>query len=132
VVEAVEGPTLDPSVNVYRIRARALRDGVDGWVTVAGNQGITFLAPSVGVFQTTREVALTADLEESDAMPAVAKTLQAGEVLEVLDWARTADGTAGITRIKAKVLGDSRTTGWVTLAEKDGTAYLEVFSMEDD
>ena len=30
---------LDPSVGVYRIHGKALKDGIVGWVTVAGNQG---------------------------------------------------------------------------------------------
>ena len=36
---ALAGPMLDPSVGVYRIHGKALRDGIIGWVTVAGNQG---------------------------------------------------------------------------------------------
>ena len=35
----ISGPMLDPSVGVYRIHGKALRDGITGWVTVAGNQG---------------------------------------------------------------------------------------------
>lgn len=34
-----EGPMLDPSVGVYRVHGKALKDGIVGWVTVAGNQG---------------------------------------------------------------------------------------------
>ena len=30
---------LDPSVGVYRVHGKALKDGIVGWVTVAGNQG---------------------------------------------------------------------------------------------
>ena len=33
------GPMLDPSVGVYRIHGKAIRDGIVGWATVAGNQG---------------------------------------------------------------------------------------------
>ena len=36
---SLAGPMLDPSVGVYRIHGKALRDGIVGWVTVAGNQG---------------------------------------------------------------------------------------------
>lgn len=45
VMEVFQGPMLDPSVGVYRIHGKAIRDGIVGWATVAGNQGITFLMP---------------------------------------------------------------------------------------
>jgi len=45
VMEVFQGPMLDPSVGVYRVHGKALKDGIVGWVTVAGNQGITFLMP---------------------------------------------------------------------------------------
>ena len=40
---------LDPSVGVYRVHGKALKDGIVGWVTVAGNQGKPGFAPSVTV-----------------------------------------------------------------------------------
>eukprot|EP00439_Symbiodinium_sp_Y106_P018913 s185_g2.t1 len=33
VMEVFQGPMLDPSVGVYRIHGKALRDGITGWVT---------------------------------------------------------------------------------------------------
>ncbi|CAK9104337.1 Uncharacterized protein SCF082_LOCUS48697 [Durusdinium trenchii] len=45
IIEVFQGPMLDPSVGVYRIHGKALKDGIVGWATVAGNQGITFLMP---------------------------------------------------------------------------------------
>ena len=49
VIELYQGPLLDPSFGVCRIRGRALKDGIVGWVTVAGNQGTTFLMPGGGI-----------------------------------------------------------------------------------
>merc|ERR1719482_147165 len=42
-VELLEGPKLEASVGIMRFRARAERDGVVGWVSIAGNQGKPFL-----------------------------------------------------------------------------------------
>eukprot|EP00913_Durusdinium_trenchii_P032338 g30279.t1 len=39
IIEVFQGPMLDPSVGVYRIHGKALKDGIVGWATVAGNQG---------------------------------------------------------------------------------------------
>jgi len=42
-VELLEGPRLEATFGVLRIKARAAKDGVVGWVTIAGNQGTPFL-----------------------------------------------------------------------------------------
>lgn len=43
VVEIIEGPVKEDTVDVMRVRARAMKDGLDGWITIAGNQGTVFL-----------------------------------------------------------------------------------------
>merc|ERR1712127_966207 len=88
VMEVHQGPMLDPSVGVYRVHGKGLKDGVTGWVTVAGNQGVTFLLPGGNVFQVVKAVALTEELKDTDATNVV-KQLVEGQVLEVLAWART-------------------------------------------
>jgi len=42
-VEVIEGPILESSLDVMRVRARADLDGAVGWVTLKGNQGTPFL-----------------------------------------------------------------------------------------
>jgi len=41
--EVLEGPDVDGEVGIVRVRGRAEQDGAIGWVTIAGNQGTTFL-----------------------------------------------------------------------------------------
>lgn len=43
VVEILEGPKLEATVGIMRLRGRADRDGTVGWISIAGNQGKTFL-----------------------------------------------------------------------------------------
>merc|ERR1711957_252644 len=43
VVMVLEGPVMEGTVNISRVKARCMKDGVEGWITVAGNQGTTFL-----------------------------------------------------------------------------------------
>lgn len=64
VMEVSRGPVVDPSVGVFRIHGQALKDGMIGWVTIAGNQGITFLVPGGSVFRVLSPVPLTAELKD--------------------------------------------------------------------
>jgi len=123
VIEVLEGPTMDDSVNVFRVKGRALKDGAIGWVTLAGQQGITFLMPGGNVFKVMRPVPLCEELKDVDGEKTL-KSLEPGAVLEVLEWSRTSRSALGVTRIKARVQGDN-VKGWVTVTGTDGTKFLE-------
>jgi len=123
VVEVFQGPMLDPSVGVYRIHGRALKDGVVGWVTVAGNQGITFLLPGGNVFKVVSPVELTKDVKDIEGQEKV-RMLKEGEILEVMEWARTSSSALGVSRIRAKAQDDGA-VGWATTADSSGAVYLE-------
>jgi len=122
VVEVSQGPILDPSVGVYRIRGRALKDGASGYVTVAGNQGITFLQPGGNVFRVVKSTNLSKELK--DEKDNTERILKEGEVLEVLEWARTSGSAIGVTRIKGKAQNDGA-IGWATILSSEGQVFLE-------
>jgi len=48
IVELMESPQSDEEFDVVRIRIRALRDGVVGFVTIRGNQGTNYIEPCEG------------------------------------------------------------------------------------
>jgi len=123
VMEVYQGPMLDPSVGVYRIHGRALKDGIIGWVTVAGNQGITFLLPGGNLFKALRPTPLTEELKDLEGLKTV-RMLKEGDILEVSEWARTSASALGVTRVRAKLQGEN-VVGWATTTDKDGTTYLE-------
>ncbi|CAE7905563.1 unnamed protein product [Symbiodinium necroappetens] len=124
VMEVFQGPMLDPSVGVYRIHGKALRDGITGWVTVAGNQGITFLMPGGNLFKVIRPSRFTDFPEDLEGEHGV-RQLMEGEILEVLAWQRVKEGTpAAVTRLKAKLQG-ANATGWVSMSDS-GIPNLEV------
>merc|ERR1719350_1779956 len=112
VIEVREGPTIDPSVGVYRVHGQALKDGIVGWVTVAGNQGVTFLLPGGNAWTCLKPVALTEELKEGST---TMRMMKEGEVVEVLDWARTSRSALGVTRIKGKLQNVSSEVGWATI-----------------
>jgi len=41
--EAIEGPTLDKSTGLRRIRCATAADGIVGWATLRGSDGVAFL-----------------------------------------------------------------------------------------
>merc|ERR1719253_1397876 len=43
LVELLEGPVLDEATGMSRIRARGAKDSVEGWITLNGSKGTTFL-----------------------------------------------------------------------------------------
>jgi len=124
VMEVFQGPMLDPSVGVYRIHGRALRDGIMGWVTVAGNQGITFLMPGGNLMRVARAARLTDTAQDVEGEAGV-RQLSEGDILEVIAWERiNVDSPSAVTRIKAKVQGETA-VGWTSILE-GGVANLEV------
>eukprot|EP00930_Biecheleria_cincta_P072916 TRINITY_DN60257_c0_g1_i1.p1 TRINITY_DN60257_c0_g1~~TRINITY_DN60257_c0_g1_i1.p1 ORF type:complete len:1494 (+),score=434.52 TRINITY_DN60257_c0_g1_i1:52-4533(+) len=124
VMEVFQGPMLDPSVGVYRIHGRALKDGIMGWVTVAGNQGITFLMPGGNLMRVARAARLTDTAQDVEGESGV-RQLSEGDILEVIAWERiNVDTPSAVTRIKAKVQGETA-VGWTSITE-GGVANLEV------
>mmetsp|Transcript_126351 Transcript_126351/g.200388 ORF Transcript_126351/g.200388 Transcript_126351/m.200388 type:complete len:231 (+) Transcript_126351:195-887(+) len=125
VIEVHRGPSLDPSVSVYRVFGRCIRDGVNGWATIAGNTGVTFLMPGGRIFTVKAQVPLTQDLKDVEGLNTV-RLLKEGEVLEVLEWARTSRSALGVTRIRVMAQLDSA-CGWATTVGNDqgSTVYLE-------
>eukprot|EP00928_Gymnodinium_smaydae_P033903 TRINITY_DN2414_c3_g1_i1.p1 TRINITY_DN2414_c3_g1~~TRINITY_DN2414_c3_g1_i1.p1 ORF type:complete len:2011 (-),score=734.13 TRINITY_DN2414_c3_g1_i1:159-5468(-) len=45
IVEALDEPSKEESAGVLRVKARAEKDGKEGYITIAGNQGTVYLAP---------------------------------------------------------------------------------------
>eukprot|EP00927_Polykrikos_kofoidii_P077114 TRINITY_DN74094_c0_g1_i1.p1 TRINITY_DN74094_c0_g1~~TRINITY_DN74094_c0_g1_i1.p1 ORF type:complete len:1050 (+),score=239.36 TRINITY_DN74094_c0_g1_i1:42-3191(+) len=121
VVEALEGPTKDETAKVLRIRCKAVEDDVVGWVTIAGNQGTTFLEVGGNIYDCVKETVLTDGLsvQESKTIRRISK----GESIEVLEFPKVDEG-CGVKRIKGKAKLDGA-VGWITVNSNQGTTYLE-------
>mmetsp|Transcript_107893 Transcript_107893/g.292542 ORF Transcript_107893/g.292542 Transcript_107893/m.292542 type:complete len:650 (+) Transcript_107893:216-2165(+) len=122
VMEVSQGPTMDPSIGIYRILGRALMDGVTGWATIAGNQGATFLMPGLSLFKVKKEIVLSEDLRDMEGAKPV-KKLEEGQMLEMIEWGRTSRSMLGITRIRARA--DDGSIGWATMSDNEGNVNLE-------
>lgn len=119
LLEVLEGPVEEASTKISRVRCRAVFDGVEGWVTMAGNNGTEYLMASDGNLEVVREVPLTDALHEGNVL----RQLSHGEKLEVLEWDKK--NPAEDVRVKVKVKG-STDMGWVTRASADGMQYLKI------
>merc|ERR1712137_908181 len=129
VVEVMEGPLREDTVEVMRVHAKALKDGSEGWITIAGNQGTVFLRNGGDHFKVVKETILTDwfELEKKDVPRKIKTTtrkLKEGEILEVLTWPKKEE-KSGLMRMKAKMKSDGA-VGWVTATGNQGTVFLEV------
>jgi len=121
VFEALEGPSLDDSAGVQRIRGKAFKDGQTGWITVAGNQGNTYLEEGGNLFKVIKETELTSSFDVSKS--SVVKKLKEGEILELLEWEKKDE--SGAMRIKGKSKDDGA-IGWATLLSVSDFAFLKM------
>jgi len=130
VVEVLQGPMKDDTVDVHRIRARVMTDGTEGFVTIAGNHGTMFLKEGGSLFKVLKETILTesfeldADKESSRKLKDTTRKLKEGELLEVHEWPRKEE-KSGLIRMKAKARSDG-VVGWITTTGNTGTVFVEV------
>jgi len=119
--EVLEGPTLDAASGLERIRAKALSDGVEGWVSVKGNQGKVFLTETKKpLFQCLKDITLEKDFLSGSGD---VRTVKSEEVLELLEGPRK-ETLGSAMRIRGKTADDSK-IGWVTMKDKTGKSFLE-------
>jgi len=131
VVEVLQGPMREGSVDVMRVQARAMKDGLEGWITVAGTQGTSFLKEGGGLFKVVKETILTESFEldtgkESNRKlkEVVNRKLKEGELLEVWEWPKLEE-KSGLVRMQARAKSDGA-VGWVTTTGNAGTVFAEV------
>jgi len=108
-------------MGLERVRCLALQDAKEGWVTLKGNQGTTFLDKSPKpYFCCEEEVVMVKDFESTSAE--ICK-LPVGSVLEVMEGPRK-EPPLELQRVKGKAPKDGK-IGWVTLKDAAGTTFLE-------
>merc|ERR1712136_423973 len=109
VVEILEGPVKEETVDVMRVSVKAMKDGVQGWVTLAGNQGSKFLEEGGNTFKVVKETILTesfgletsASKESTRKLRDTTRKLKEGEFVEVREWPRK-EPTSGLMRRSAE------------------------------
>ncbi|CAJ1332756.1 unnamed protein product [Effrenium voratum] len=110
VLEVLETGRKDEVTGLSRLRCRALVDLKEGWVTVEGNAGSSFLEPCRKPYFCCEHESVLQQTFESNS--ATLKTLQVGEVLELAEGPRK-ENPPGVMRVKAKTLKDGK-VGFLT------------------
>jgi hypothetical protein len=130
VVEVIEGPVEEESAKLMRIHAKVMKDDIDGWVTIAGNQGTKFLEEGGSVFKVVKETIMTNEFEldgdkkETQKLKDTTRKLKEGELVDVREWPKKEE-KSGLMRMKCKTKSDGK-VGWVTTLGNAGTVFLEV------
>jgi len=129
VVEVLEGPLKEPNLDVRRVKVRALRDGVVGWVTVSGNQGTIFLKDCNSRFRVVTETIMTDELqldlgsEEPKLVIDNTRKLMEDEVVELIH-SPVKEDASGLVRVRCRASSDG-CVGWVTYLGNAGVVFLE-------
>jgi len=120
VVEVLEGPRQEPSIEVHRMKGRAKSDGKTGWVTLKDSNDVEYLGTTkMLVCKQSIAVTTTFDIAEGKAI----RKLDVGEVLEPIEEEKL-DENRKLTRIKVRTKRDD-IEGFVTIKGNQGTAYAE-------
>lgn len=120
VLELVEGPRKENTVQIQRIRGRALSDNKSGWVTMKDTQDSGFLEPAK-VLVCRQTVALTPDFDIKEGKPM--RKLEIGDVMEILGEMRESEQHS-MARIQVRTQRDKK-EGWVTIKGNQGTGFVE-------
>jgi len=120
VFESDTAPKREEATGVMRVHGRAVSDGVDGWVTIAGNEGSVFLVEGADLFEVALEVDLTSEFEV--ARGTCVRQLERGERIRVVEWEQR--DPSGAMRLKGTALSDNA-VGWVTRKGARGTSFLK-------
>jgi len=119
VLEVVNGFRQDEEHNLSRAHAKALKDGVEGWVTLKGAQGTEYVEKS------SRHHACECSLSLEDQLANgsdIVRTLEQGELVEVLEGPLNYS-KAGSIRMKGRAILDDQ-EGWVTVTKLSSQRWL--------
>jgi len=109
LIEVIEEATEDTKRALLRAKVKAKKDGKEGFITVKGNQGTTYMDESEKHFVLKKSISL--DKGFMTGSP-VHRMLEEGEVFEITDSPKT-ERKEGAERVKGRNLADG-TEGWFT------------------
>lgn len=103
--------TSEGDSGISRINGRALKDGVEGWITVKGNAGTVYVEPSSKYYSVLQEVELTKKFASQGSESV--RTLKEGEAFLVLDGPRE-ERFEPEKRVRVRAQRD-QALGWISL-----------------
>jgi len=122
LLEPVEGPQDDPVRSMTRIKARSKEDGKEGWVTMKGNQGTSYIEETSRFCVCRRKTGLESKFSTSSSG---LRSVEEGDIFEVLEGPRS-DVKEGAHRVRGRVLSDG-SEGWFTLSSRTTTPWAPLY-----
>jgi len=129
VIEVEEGPFVDETVGVTRVKGSAVKDGAQGWVTVIGNsghnssgsgpKGSVFLVEGGGSYSVEKAIPMTSSFEAKGQEPI--RTMAVGDKVDVIEWDRKDE--TGTVRLKVRLQGGGA-VGWIPKSNEKEGAFL--------
>merc|ERR1712232_403323 len=111
-LEIIGEPKQDTERSLTRVQAKATKDGKQGWVSMTGNQGTTYLQETEKHYICRRSVPLEKTYQSGGN---AVRSLAVGEVFEASDGPKI-ERKPACDRMKVRLLSDN-TVGWFTHAE---------------
>merc|ERR1712190_435797 len=124
VVEVLKGPEKEEECHVLRVFVKVMKDDMEAWVTLSGNDGALFLEDGGNLFKVVKETIMTSEFALDAGVGQASRKLKQGEVVEVREWPKKEE-KSGLMRMKCKARS-SGAIGWVTTVGNQGNVYLEV------
>lgn len=132
LIEVIEGPLTEPLTEVSRVRAKLMKDDVEGWITVKGSKNTVFLQEATPVFKVVKETIMTDSflLDGGDSakttrrLKDTTRKLKDGELVDVLEWPRKEE-KSGLMRMRCRARNDG-VVGWATTVGNNGFTYLKL------
>lgn len=146
IIEFLLGPQEDPEIKIMRIKGRAVKDGVEGWISLANSKGKPFMDEGGNTYRVKAEGPLTeappADVEETlaEAKPvgvvdpkaepkpvgavtvgkdeSVVRPLRKGEMVDAIEWERGGSKPLEQSKVRVRAKFDG-TIGWTHMKMLD-------------
>jgi len=112
VLKVLEEGKQDEKRSLFRAKVQTHSDGKEGWVTLKGNQGTSFVEESTTHYVVARSVSLESAFKSGS--PAV-RSLEVSEIFEMLDGPKT-EKKEGEQRMRVRSLSDG-SEGWFTFTK---------------
>jgi Ca2+-binding EF-hand superfamily protein len=123
VLEVIDGPMDEPEGKMRRVKAKAMKDGAEGYVTMGGNGTTTFLREWQRLYKIVKETLLTDDFDLDSMEEGKSRKLKIGELVQVMENP-VKDEKTGMMRMRCKAKTDGR-LGWATTQGNAGTMFME-------
>eukprot|EP00927_Polykrikos_kofoidii_P021184 TRINITY_DN20135_c0_g1_i1.p1 TRINITY_DN20135_c0_g1~~TRINITY_DN20135_c0_g1_i1.p1 ORF type:complete len:1927 (+),score=457.77 TRINITY_DN20135_c0_g1_i1:93-5873(+) len=117
ILECIEGPVVrENEGGITRIKAKTVKGGDEGWVTLCGSKGTSYVEESTNHFMIHQDVMLEKEAKPDIKDKESVRLLKKGEIFEASEIP-THEGNDVVQRVRGRSQNDA-SMGWVTLKDR--------------